>query len=287
MDQGESAPATAPPAEFQALRALIVSRRPALPRRLAQVADFAVAQPQEVALRTATELAAEAGVPASALVRFAQTLGYSGFSELQAVFRAHARTRWPDYGERLRALGTDATTAPRAADLLAGFLRASEASLHGAAASIDPTALEQAVALLAAADTIYLLASRRAFPVAFYLAYAMRRLDLRCQLVDQTAALGPEQMAGARPGDAALVTSFTPYAPTSVELAAGAARRGVPVLAITDSPFSPLIQAARVWLEVAEANHLGFRSLAATLALATTLAVATARRRQDERGVPN
>ncbi len=281
MDQDAIETARAPPLDFQALRALIVARRPELPKRLAQVADLAVARPQEIALRTVAELAAEAEVQPSALVRFAQALGYSGFSELQAVFRAHARARWPEYGERLRALDADPGAATQPADLLTGFLHASDASLRGAASSVDPALLEQAVALLAAADTIFLLASRRSFPIAVYLAYAMRRLGLRCALVDQMAGLGPEQVAMVRPADAVLVTSFTPYAPISVDLATAAARRGAKIVAITDSPFSPLVQTATVWLEVVEADHLGFRSLAATLALATTLAVATARRRQD------
>jgi len=41
------------------------------------------------------------------------------------------------------------------------------------------------------------------------------------------------------------------------------------------------VQSAHVWLEVAEADYAGFRSLAATFALATTLAVALVSRRTD------
>ena len=53
----------------------------------------------------------------------------------------------------------------------------------------------------------------------------------------------------------------------------------VPVVAITDSAKSPLAAAAEVWLEVAEADYGAFRSLAASFALAMTLAVATAEKR--------
>jgi tetratricopeptide (TPR) repeat protein len=58
-----------------------------------------------------------------------------------------------------------------------------------------------------------------------------------------------------------------------------AAGRGVPVVAITDSPFSPLAQIAGLWIEISEANFEGFRSMAATLTLAMTLTVAIAERR--------
>ena len=58
-----------------------------------------------------------------------------------------------------------------------------------------------------------------------------------------------------------------------------AARRGVRIVGITDSPFSPLTPIAETWLEVAETDHAGFRSLSATFVLATTLAVSVAERR--------
>ena len=56
-------------------------------------------------------------------------------------------------------------------------------------------------------------------------------------------------------------------------------RRGIPVIAITDSAFSPLPPIASVRLDVAEADYGAFRSLAATFALAMTLAVGTAEKK--------
>jgi DNA-binding MurR/RpiR family transcriptional regulator len=269
------------PQDFRGLRDLIVRRRDDLPKRLAQVADFAVAQPQEIAFRTVAHIAAAARVQPSTLVRFAQALGYGGFSDVQAVFRAHARDRWPDYDARLEALaaehGDGGGEDPAA--LLDDFVRASVVSLERLRGAIDPEALSLAVRTLADADTIFLAAARRSAPVTGYLAYAMRRLGVRCELADWLGGLAPEQVALLRPNDAMLTISFTPYAPATVDLATAASRRGIKVVAITDSPFSPLIQAATVWLEVAEADHLGFRSLAGSFALATTMAVGIARQR--------
>jgi DNA-binding MurR/RpiR family transcriptional regulator len=55
----------------------------------------------------------------------------------------------------------------------------------------------------------------------------------------------------------------------------------VPIVAITDSSFSPLAQFAEVWFEVAEADFAGFRSLSATMALAMTLTVGVGEKRRD------
>ena len=268
---------TAPPRDVAALRELIEARAAAMPKRLAQVAAFTIREPDEIAFGTLAQIAAKAGVQTSTLVRFAQSLGYAGFGELQAVFRAHARGRWPDYRERLEALhdAPDGDPMP----LLRGFVNASALSLARLGDSLAPDALDRAVGLLASADCITLLGSRRAFPVVAYLAYALRKLGLRAELVDQVGGLAPEQVALLRPRDVVLAVSFSPYAPTTLALAAGAFAAGVAVVAITDGPFSPLVATSTVWLEVAEADHAAFRSLAASFALATTLAVAAAERR--------
>ena len=82
-------------------------------------------------------------------------------------------------------------------------------------------------------------------------------------------------------GDAVLAISFAPYASETVSLSQAAAARGVPIVSITDSPFSPLAQIAGLWIEVGEANFEGFRSMAATLSLAMTLTVAVAEKREQ------
>ncbi len=264
----------AAPRSFGALRVLIAHRRDSLPRRLVQVAEFALAQPEAVAFGTTAEVAAQAGVQPSTLVRFAQALGYAGFSDLQAVFRSHARGLWPDYRERLEALRGEGEPGA----LLAGFVQASSESLARLQSTVDLAALSRAVDLLARAGCIHLLGTRRAFPVVAYLSYALCKLGVRCQVVDQAGGLAPERLDLVPAGDAVLAVSFTPYAPSTLDLASRAFRRGVPVVAITDTPFSPLAQVATVWLEVAEADHAAFRSLAGTFALTMTLAVAVAER---------
>ena len=145
--------------------------------------------------------------------------------------------------------------------------------------TIRPADLARAVAVLAVADTIFLLGQRRAFPVASCLAYACGRLGLRAVLLDNLGAMLPEQAAGIAPRDALLVTSFTPYTPSTIETTTLLARRGVPIVAITDSAFSPIAPFAASWLEVAEADQGAFRSLAASLSLAMTLAVAVSQMR--------
>jgi DNA-binding MurR/RpiR family transcriptional regulator len=266
----------APIRDFDGFVALLRQRRPTLPKRLKQVADHALAHLDDMAFGSTAQIAQKAGVQASTLVRFAQALDYSGFSEMQEVFRSRLRRQVADHRERLAALRRQDDGTEGASALLEGFVKASEASLSQVKAAIRPADLDAAVALLAGARTIVLVGARRMFPVVSYLAYAFGKLGIRAVLVDHVAGLGPEQAAIADSGDVVLAVSYAPYAPATVEIAAAAHRRGVPVLALTDSALSPLAENCRLWLEVAEADYGAFRSVAATFALAMTLAVATA-----------
>lgn len=266
------------PRDFEGLKALLAERRDDLPRRLQQVAAFAVEHPDEVAFGTAASIAALADVQPSTLVRFAKALGYAGFSDLQSVFRHRMREGWPDYADRLRTLNDAGTAGRDPLRLLFGFSETAAASLDRMRQTVSATDLEAAIDILAAAESIYLLGQRRAFPIAAYLAYAMPKLSLRCVLVDNVGSLGQEQLANAGARDAMIAVSFTPYTPFTVEQARIAAERGTPVIVITDSVFSPLQPYARIWFEVVESDFGAFRSLSATLCLAMTLAVAAGER---------
>ena len=99
--------AAALPRDFESLRDLVVAEHHRLPKRLAQVAQFMLDNPDEVALGTSAKVAELAGVQPSTLVRFAQALGFAGFSDLQALFRERMRGQWATYGDRVQALKTD------------------------------------------------------------------------------------------------------------------------------------------------------------------------------------
>ena len=107
----------------------------------------------------------------------------------------------------------------------------------------------------------------------------LAKLGIRHELLASPAGVEAETLNLAGPGDAVLAFSFAPYAPGTLALVRAARARAVPLVAITDGPFSPLVVDAAVWLEVVEADVDGFRNPAATFALAMTLAVSVGQRR--------
>ena len=267
------------PQNFEGLKRRLIEIEPQLPRRLRQAAAYALEHPDEFALGTASAIARSADVQASTLVRFAQALGFAGFSGLQEIFRSHLRNRWPNYAERLKALHENARETGDPTHLLFGFADSAASSLARLREGVSRRDLDRAIALLAPAQTIYCLGQRRAFSVAHYLTYALGQLGLSVRLIDNVGGLGPEQMAHAGAGDALIAISFSPYSPFTVDLARRARESQAPIVAITDSALSPLAALADVRFEIVESDFGSFRSLSATFCLAMTLAVAVAEHR--------
>ncbi len=241
-----------------------------LPRRLRQCAEFIATNADRIAVSTVAELAAGAEVPPSALMRFCQILGFSGFSEMQRLFREAYNPGWPDYATRLKNLKSDGAGSPSA--LLAEFIEAGRLSLEALANAVDEGALAQAVDLLAAAETVHVVGLRRAFPVASYLAYVFEKMSVPAMLHDGVGRL--DHRFALRPGDAVLAITFAPYSEETLTLAQDARVRGLRVVALTDGLSSPLARHADAVLTVPEVDFGAFRSLSATIAMAMSLAVA-------------
>ena len=139
-----------------------------------------------------------------------------------------------------------------------------------------------AVSLICDARTVYLAGVRRSFPVAAYLSYALRQAGKpQVHLLDGRAGMMVDQGKLMRRGDLLIATSFAPYASETVTYAQAFAERGVPLVSITDSVFSPLTSHSTVWFEVAESDYSGFRSISASMALAMALPVAIAEKRRQ------
>ena len=110
-----------PPSDFDSLRAAIVEMRATLPKRLMQVASYALERPEDMAFGTTASIAQAAQVQPSTLVRFAQHFGFDGFSGLQQLFRARLKERTGSYEDRLRHLESGGTAKTEGLAILNGF----------------------------------------------------------------------------------------------------------------------------------------------------------------------
>ncbi len=269
------------PQSYIELQQRLQSEHAGLSRRLKQIGEYAMRHPNDMALETIAEIAERAEVTPSSLVRFAQALGYDGFSQMQKVFREGLMENIPDYQSRLRLRRSASSASAQEQereDGLAEFIAGAEEGLQALKNSVDDATLQRAVTLLASATRIHVLAQRRAFPAASYLAYAFTHLNRPAHLLDGIGGLLQEQEKTVLVDDVLVAVSFTPYAQEVKEVVESVHQRGARVLAITDSVLSPLAKHADVVLQVRETEVLGFRTLSSTMCLALALVVELGKR---------
>jgi DNA-binding MurR/RpiR family transcriptional regulator len=242
-----------------------------LPGRLQGIARYVLGHPDAMALSTVAEIAREAQVPPSAVIRFANALGYSGFTELQRVYRERLVARSATYRERIEEMRR---TGGDQGHVLPQLVDSSIRELERLREHLDAKRLRAAADLVLGADSVFLLAQRRAFAVAAYLAYGLAQLEFRAFLLDSVGGMLRQQAGMARRGSVLIAASFRSYTREVVEAAEMAQGQGAAVIAITDQAVSPLAKFARVTLLVGDDPTVQFRSLVAPLCAAQALVMA-------------
>jgi DNA-binding MurR/RpiR family transcriptional regulator len=255
-----------------------------LSKQLKIIARYVEEHKDHIGLDGIQQVAMQCGVQPSAVVRFAKHFGYSGYSEMQAIFRegiskqlAPSRT----YQSRIRdiiALDKDGESGKSlsSTEIASEFLTGSLAGMQEMQSGIHAPSFKTAVDLLAASDCIWIAASRRSFPVAAYLDYALQHTDKRIGLVSGIGGMQLGQMRSVRKDDVMIAISFSPYAEETVSVAKLAVERGAKLIAITDSLMSPLAKLAQASLIVQDNSTFGFRSLTSTMSMAQSLFIALA-----------
>jgi len=265
--------ATARASNFEELKEAITRAYPTLSPQLQRISRFALEKPHDLALGTVATVAEASAVQPSSMIRFANALGFSGFSQMQQLFQSHLVERSAPYRERIAQMRRSGGGGAAEGGVLHRFVGEAIAELQQLEEHVPAARLDEAAQLLAAAPQIHVLAQRRAFPVACYLAYALSQLELRAHLLDGLGGMLGEFTQVIRPGDVLLVASFRNYTPAVVETALACRARGVSVVAITDIALSPLKPAADICFELGDDSSKPFRSLVAPLCLAQALVV--------------
>ena len=247
-----------------------------LSRQLKLIARHVEAHRDHLGLEGIQDVAAQCGVQPSAVVRFAKHFGFSGFTEMQRLFRQGLSEQIApsrNYSRRLRDVIESGSGSLSEAEIAHEFLRGSIAGMQELQQSLDEEAFSRAIDLMVQADAIWIAGSRRSFPAAVYLDYALQHTDKRIGLVTALGSMHEGQM---RSGDVMIAISYAPYAEETMQVAQQAVERGARLIAITDSRMSPLAREAATTLLVQDSATFGFRSLTATMGLAQSLFVALA-----------
>jgi DNA-binding MurR/RpiR family transcriptional regulator len=233
------------------------ARLAAVQRRLspkgARLAAFISERHVQAAFLSSRELAAAAGVSLATVVRLARTLGYPSFEALRTSLQE--RVNFDLTGvERLRTLPSQ-NRSPAA--LLRRIVDGDLASLRALAHTFSEPQFERFVDAIIGARRVMILGFRYLGPLASYFSYSLGKIKSHVESFDRADSSLHDRIRLMGPEDVVVGIALARYPVDLVTMLRHANKIGLRVLAITDSPLSPILPLADVAL-FARASNLDF-----------------------------
>lgn len=233
------------------------------------IAEYIMNDYDKAAFMTAATLGETVGVSESTVVRFANTLGFDGYRELQKELQELIKNKLTTV-QRI-SLSSDFTDYENA---LKQVVKKDMDNMEKTFNEMDYQAFERAVEMTLKAEKVYVLGLRSSSFLAGYLAFYLNFL------LDDVKVISPgpndvfEQLLKATEKDVIIGISYPRYSKRTLEALDYGKDKGCKIIGITDSLISPAAQYADATL-IASSNMLSFvDSLVAPLSLINGFIVA-------------
>ena len=233
-----------------------------------RIAAAIVDDPESAAFATVDRLAARLGVSPSTVVRFAYRIGLRGYGELQARVREHLRSQLRSNG--VPADGEREITTHLGDSVLARSLARDVEELRRTIIGLSRDDLERAASIVVNARRVLVVNDATSHGLAAYAVGALEQFRDGVRLVD-TDVSAAVSLLSATGADAMVVVAFAPHSQASLRMTEWARGQGVRVVAVTDSPLSPVGQRADVVLGTAPSGPASAHSLVAATAVLNAL----------------
>ncbi len=260
------------------LLAELERRMPDFSKGQKSIASYICNHYEKAAYMTASRLGAAARVSESTVVRFAFELGFAGYPELQNELQEIIKNKLTAI-QRIDV----ATEQLGGGDILQKVMNMDIEKIRK---TMEETSREEfggAVDAVLEAKNIYILGARSALVLARFLALYFNIIFENVRLVDTTSSAEMfEQIMRIGEGDVIIGLSFPRYSKRSAKALEYASKSGARVIAITDSPASPIAEHADYFLKARSDMASFVDSLAAPLSLINALVVAVGIRKRDE-----
>ena len=257
-------------------RTLVRERFDDLPPQQKLVAEYLMDRIREVPFLSIPELADKSGASEATVVRFAQRIGYSGFSGLKM-----------DLLEALReqvVAGNGAPALPTRSDDVESLQAVTRQELQNIRRTLDEMDRDEfrrVTTALFKADHIYSFGLGISSYFAELLTYSMAQIGLRATTLSTRFSSHLEQLVPLRPTDLLVVFSLPPYSKPTLEILENVSERGIPNVVVCDRLTAPAVSIAERVLTVRSDNLLFTNSFAAMATLLNALTTEIAVRHPD------
>jgi len=203
-----------------------------------RIAEIVLADPTQLAFGTVSDLAERAETSKPSIVRFANKLGFDGYSELQRTIRDGLSNQLNNPSHRIRH--RESSLAP----VRAGVFNALDTLFEFA----DTNRFRQIAQSIANAGQVWILTGETSKAGALVLQSGLSMLRSGVHLVGEHST--GRDLSSASKSDIVVVYDFARYRHNSITSARTMSELGVPLIAVTDGPLSPLASLTKNWVEL-------------------------------------
>ncbi len=250
--------------DFQQVNEKLKELHPALPRALKVVAAYLLEHPGDVATLSMRQVAANAGVSLPNFSRLAKMLGYETYGELREVYRKqvqlHDISNYHLRAENLHNQSSDNGSAT----FLTEMQEAMTENITHLFSQLDADYLTHIARVLTESRRVYLIGMQASHSFATYLDYLGGMASNKFQLIRAEGGIFADTITDIGPEDAVIAVSQQPCANAAIQLVHIAKEREATVIAIADSPASPLALLADFTVITPNQSPLFFESYVST-----------------------
>jgi DNA-binding MurR/RpiR family transcriptional regulator len=254
---------------FSDFEKLVRSEFTDLSPQLQHAARYSLDHPDDIALLSMRAVASRATVQPATMIRLARRLSFPSYNEYRALFSDRLRNGTNGFVERARYLQSHKSARGAAGIVIEAF----EADVGNLTRSLGTVVepLAHAARLIEGARHVYIIGRRTCYSAAFLLQYSYRMFRDNSTLLDDHGAGIEDALIGMDKHDVLIAISVEPYSRETVNAVSHAIDAGANVVAITDSPVSPLARQAKYAIIVADKGPSFFQSITAAVATAQAL----------------
>lgn len=255
----------------------IQKKFPKLSKGQKRIAQFIIDHYDRAAFMTAAKLGAHTNVSESTVVRFANSLGFDGYPQLQRSLQDIIKTKLTTV-QRVD-MGKDYSSDM---DVVEKIMKSDLDNVRNTIENIDFEAIEQVVDTIIKADKIYIIGLRSSKSLADFLGFYLSLILGNVSMVGFGISDIYEQMLRISEKDVMISISYPRYSSRTIEVTQYAKDQGAKVVAITDSAISPIAEISDHYLAAKSSMASFVDSLVAPLSLINALIVAIGMREKRD-----
>ena len=227
--------------EYQELSQRVEDAFEGMSAQLKRAARYVLDHPDDVALLSMRQFATQADVHPSTMMRLVKELGLDGYAAFQEPHRHRLRTR-PEENFSGDARSIQKRGSSSREVLLDDLLDTERANLLDLQEKVGYSLLIECADQIRSARRVYVCGARSSYPAAFYFHYAYRMFNDNIRLLDGHGDTSADNLRGIGPDDVLLAISVSPYSRMTQSAVNYASSQGASVIAMTDSPVSPMVK---------------------------------------------